>query len=300
MFEVYKEKVALLLKVLPLVAKEECFAIHGGTAINLFVRDMPRLSVDIDLTYVFIEDRETTLKKIDETLQRIKSSIEKSIKNSRVTYKDNVGKLLIYLGNADIKIEVNLVNRGLLSEALKMPLCKKAQSNFEAFAVMPVVSIGQLYGGKICAALDRQHPRDLFDIKYLLENEGFSEDIKKGFLFNLLCSDRPINEVIFPNFQDQKQTMDNKFVGMSEDAFSYDDFEATREKLVKTINTNLTDYDKAFLLNFNSLMPDWSVYDFAKFPAIKWKLLNLEKLKNQYLEKYNLQNEALKKALLDK
>lgn len=52
MEEAYKKQVSLLLDVLPEVAKENCFALHGGTAINLFVRSMPRLSVDIDLTYV--------------------------------------------------------------------------------------------------------------------------------------------------------------------------------------------------------------------------------------------------------
>jgi hypothetical protein len=86
-----------------------------------------------------------------------------------------------------------------------MPLCAKAQIEFEAFCTIPVVPIGQLFGGKICAVLDRQHPRDLFDVKYLLQNEGFSEQVKEGFLLCLLCSDRPINEVITPNFQDHTE-----------------------------------------------------------------------------------------------
>lgn len=47
----YNHQVRLLLAVLPEIAKEHCFALHGGTAINLFIRNMPRLSVDIDLTY---------------------------------------------------------------------------------------------------------------------------------------------------------------------------------------------------------------------------------------------------------
>lgn len=58
--DTYKKQVELLLKTLPEVAKETCFALHGGTAINLFIRNMPRLSVDIDLTYLPIEGYETS------------------------------------------------------------------------------------------------------------------------------------------------------------------------------------------------------------------------------------------------
>jgi hypothetical protein len=57
--EVFEAQVALLVRVLPHVATETCFALKGGTAINLFVRDLPRLSVDIDLVYLPIENRET-------------------------------------------------------------------------------------------------------------------------------------------------------------------------------------------------------------------------------------------------
>lgn len=60
----YKRQVNLLLKVLPEVSKESNVALHGGTAINLFVRNMPRLSVDIDLTYIPIESRKISLEKI--------------------------------------------------------------------------------------------------------------------------------------------------------------------------------------------------------------------------------------------
>jgi len=297
MFEHYREKVALLIKVLPLVAQESCFALHGGTAINLFVRDMPRLSVDIDLTYMPIEDRPTTLENISAALVRIKNRIEHPVPNVRVQHKEEIGKLIITLHGAEIKLEVNLVGRGTIAEPVEMDLCAKAQDEFEAFVTMPVVPVGQLYGGKICAALDRQHPRDLFDIKYLLENEGFSDDVRQGFLFCLLGSDRPINEVISPNFQDHRKAMENQFTGMSTEEFSYDDFEATREKLVEKIHENLTDKDKDFLLSVKNVTPDWSLYDFERFPAVQWKLHNLQKLKTNNPEKHRQQYEALKEKL---
>ena len=58
----YKAQVDLLLRILPFVAKEENFALKGGTAINLFVRDMPRLSVDLDLNYLPFDNREAASK----------------------------------------------------------------------------------------------------------------------------------------------------------------------------------------------------------------------------------------------
>ena len=295
--QAYKKQVGLLLDVLPEVAKEPCFALHGGTAINLFVRNMPRLSVDIDLTYIPTEDRQLALVNIAEALERVKRSIEMLIPNIRVLHRKEVAKLLISSQGVDIKLEVNLVGRGVIDTPNKMPLCDKAQNDYDAFCAIQVVPIGQLYGGKICAALDRQHPRDLFDIKFLLENEGFSEDIKQGFLFCLLCIDRPINEVIRPNFQDQRLAMANQFEGMSAEIFSYEDFEITREKLVQIIHANLTQVDKNFLLSVKNLTPDWSVYDFEKFPAVQWKMRNLQILKDKNSQKHREQYDALKEKL---
>ena len=297
MEKVYRQQVALLLSVLPEVAKEKSFALHGGTAINLFVRDMPRLSVDIDLTYLPIEDRETSIKNIAEALGRIRTDVEKVVPGVRVNAKLDVGKLQISANKADIKLEVNLVNRGALAEPKELTLCGKAQSQFEAFCTMPVVSIGQLFGGKIVAALDRQHPRDLFDVKYLLQTERFTDEVKEGFLLFLLCSDRPINEVIVPNFQDQRSALDNQFSGMTDEDFSYNEYEAIREKLVEIIHQSLTDRDKKFLLSVKNLTPDWSIYDFQRFPSISWKLQNLQKLKDKNPDKHREQYEVLRSKL---
>lgn len=293
----YKKQVRLLLDVLPQVAKEECFALHGGTAINLFVRNMPRLSVDIDLTYLPIEDRPTTLENISAALIRIKNRLEQALPNIQIQHKEEIGKLLIAQQKTDIKLEVNLVGRGTIQTPSRMILCDKAQEIYDLSAIINIVPIGQLYGGKICAALDRQHPRDLFDVKHLLENEGFSDDVRQGFLFCLLGSDRPINEVISPNFQNQRKAMENQFTGMSEDEFSYEDFESIRENLVKVVHEHLTDQDKEFLLSVKNVTPDWSIYDFERFPAVQWKLQNLQKLKTNNPEKHLQQYEALKEKL---
>lgn len=293
----YKQQVSLLLQVLPEVAKEPVFALHGGTAINLFVRDMPRLSVDIDLTYIPIEDRKTSFKNIIESLGQIKAKLEKILPEATITLKEETLKLQITTVNAQIKLEVNQINRGVMDDTVTLSLCEKTQEEFDAFCAIQVVPLGQLYGGKICAALDRQHPRDLFDVKYLLENEGFTEEIKKGFILFLLCSNRPLLEMLHPNFIDQRETLVNQFEGMSEKPFTYEDFEKTREELIKTIHQNLTEKDREFLLSFSEGTPNWEIYDFERFPSVQWKLQNLVKLKNGNPEKHESFVASLKKVL---
>lgn len=293
----YQNQVHLLLNVLPIVAREEVFALHGGTAINLFVRNMPRLSVDIDLTYVPLNEgnREIALRGIFDALERIKSNLESQTLN--VIHQVDKYKLQVSSKNAQIKIEVNSTGRGTLSAPQRMLLCERTQVEFDAFVAMNVVPFGQLYGGKICAALDRQHPRDLFDVKYLFENEGFSEDVKQGFILCLIGSARPIHELIQPNLYDQRETMAKHFDGMTANVFSYEDFEYVREQLIETIHARLTDLDKEFILSVESGNPRWDIYNFADFPAVRWKLQNIQKLIASDANKHLSQLKELEKKL---
>ena len=297
MIDAYKKQARLLLDVLPEVAKETCFAMHGGTAINLFVRDMPRLSVDIDLTYVEIAERNETLEGINAALLRVKERIEGLRPLIRVQHKEKVCKLQLDERGVMIKIEVNMVGRGLIGDALRAPLCDKAQEEFDAFCVTPIVPMAQLYGGKICAALDRQHPRDLFDVKLLLDNEGFTDEVKRGLLFGLVSSNRPTHEMLNPHLLDQRVAFENQFEGMSAVSFSYDEYEATRLQLIEAIKIGFNENDKEFLLSVNRLAPNWTIYDYQAFPSVKWKLLNLEKFKDQQPDAYQQQLEKLEKVL---
>lgn len=302
--DLYKNQVKLLLDVIPIVANESVFALHGGTAINLFVRNMPRLSVDIDLTYVAVEDDYKTGRiNIENGLNRIKIAVEKSLPQiavSKQTDEEGQLKLNLQSPNATIKVEVNPAGRGVISPVVKMSLCEKSQDDFDVFCAINVVPLGQLYGGKICAALDRQHPRDLFDVKYLLENEGFDDDIKRGFIYCLLCSGRPIHEIISPNYKDEakmRKTMVNQFDGMTSEVFTYADYEEVRNRLVKIVNANLTAEEKKFILDFDSGNPLWNIYDFSKFPGVKWKMQNLQKFISADPKKHAEQHEELKRKL---
>jgi hypothetical protein len=136
------------------------------------------------------------------------------------------------------------------------------------------------YGGKICAALDRQHPRDLYDVKYLFDNEGITEDIKDSFIYDLPSHNRPIDELLNPNFKDISGPFAKEFIEMALAEVSLQDLIQSREKLVKEVRSGLTDRDKKFLLSFIENRPDWTLARDAKikdFPSVKWKLFNQKK-----------------------
>jgi hypothetical protein len=283
---VYRAQVDLLLQVLPYVAKEEIFALKGGTAINLFIREMPRLSVDIDLTYLPLDSRTEALKNIQEGLGRIKTDIEKNVPGITInTVPLNGGtdvKLNCQGQGAQIKIEANTITRGNVFPTMLMQVVDSVQDEFDKFAAINVVSMAELYGGKICAAIDRQHPRDVFDVKLLFENEGFTDEIWEGFKVGLISHYKPISELLSPVLKDQKSAFDNQFAGMATVEFSYVDYETTRALLIKTIGEHLTDEDKRFFLSFENGEPDWELFPIPvlkDLPAVQWKLININKLK---------------------
>jgi len=283
MKDIYKKQVALLIDILTEVAKENDFALYGGTAINLFHLNMPRLSVDIDLTFVpFSDSRSVDLNKIRQSLENVKSNLKIRFPNIRFEDAKRAAeelKLLCTRDNSTIKIEVNQINRGLIAETCKKLLCSRAEDEFDKFCEIKTVSAGQLWGGKLNAAMERQHPRDIFDIKSILNNIGFTEEIKQGFLFFLLCGKRPIDEILNPHFSDQRIILDSQFSGMTNEEFTYEEFENIRKQLIGIIQNSLTDSNKLFLLSFANGTPNWTDFDYSNYPAIKWKLLNINKLK---------------------
>lgn len=283
----YKKQVALLIRIMPSVYKIEDFAVHGGTAINLFHKDMPRYSVDIDITYLPLQDREESLRNINSHLQKLKQLIEKTIPGIEVTHKPDVWKLLSVNDGSIVKIEVNGTKRGIIGYAEDKSLCARAQSEFKMGCIARVVSFSQLYGGKIAAALSRQHPRDLFDYKFMSIDSY--DEIKDGLMLALLGSDRPIFESLHPQLIDQSDATQNQFEGMSDQPFSYSDYLAARLDLIENVNKNLSQMDKEFFLSFDQGEPDWTkccAGDLSNYPSVKWKLQNIEKLKKNNPKKF--------------
>lgn len=143
------------------------------------------------------------------------------------------------------------------------------------------------------AALDRQHPRDLFDVKYLLQNEGFTTEIKKGFIYCLLGSDRPINEILNPHLLNQESVIISQFEGLSSEPFEYKEYVEVRKQLVQIVQNSLTAADKDFLLQFKNLSPVWDGYNYEEYPSIRWKLKNLRNLREKNPEKHTKQYSLL-------
>lgn len=282
----YFKQAQLMLRAMPHVIAEECFALKGGTAINLYVRDMPRLSVDIDLTYLPLEPRNTALANISDALRRIATAIRKTVPGatvheSRPRGAQLVSKLSVSTAEATIKIEPNLVLRGTVYASVERELSEQAEMLFELSATANTLDDADLYGGKLCAALDRQHPRDLFDVKILMENEGITDEIRTAFILYLASHDRPMSELLDPNLKDFRQVFDREFAGMATEDVTCEELMAIRDQLIQTLGNTLTDNERQFLVSIKQGQPDWKLIPVAgidQLPAIRWKLLNIRKM----------------------
>ncbi len=277
----------LLVQMLPFVNAETCFALKGGTAINFFVRNFPRLSVDIDLVYVPVEDRAASLRGIDGALKRIAAKIRRSMPAAQVMERklaaeSSVVKLTVRVPNlGEVKIEPNTVLRGVVHPTTERTLVARAVEVFGRSATMQTVSLPELYGGKLCAALDRQHPRDLFDVHGLLQAEGITDEIRRAFVIYLASHDRPMSELLTPNRQNLKQVFADQFEGMTLDPVPLTVLEKTREQLIEYINSSLTSAEREFLLSVKRLEPKWDLLGIPgieRLPGVQWKLYNLRKM----------------------
>lgn len=285
--EQYMRQVDLLVRTLPFIARYDAFALKGGTAINLFYRDMPRLSVDIDLTYLPIEDRETTLKNIDTTLEHIREDLMRNLRGVNVQRiaggGNNDTRLLVRQGNAEIKIETSPVARGTVHPPQRRRVSEKVEEAF-GFAEMQVVSFEDLFGGKLHAAVDRQHPRDLFDVKLLYENEGLTDALFRTFLIYVASSGRPPHELVKPSLAALDEAFVKEFEGMTVEPVSLDDLKAARSRMTTDILAKLDDKAMNFLLSLHDGEPDFGAIGLpqaAELPAVRWKLVNLQRLKEQ-------------------
>ncbi len=284
----YFDQVKLLVKILPYIAKENCFALKGGTAINLFYSDLPRLSVDIDLTYINFDIRDIAYSKINEALERINSNLQELGYKSFIR-GDKEKKIICQDKDfATVKIEPNYTLRGCIKEPKIISICESAEEIF-GYIDFPVLSKSEVYGGKICAALDRQHPRDLFDIYQLIQNGGISDEIIEGFVVMLLSANRPLYEIIVPNILDRESVFYSEFQGMTDTDFTYEQHIETLKYLISFIQENLKNKYKNQLLNFVSLNFDFNslnIQNVENLPAIKWKIQNLKNLANINSEKF--------------
>ncbi len=283
--DIYHNQVSLLMRTLPYVAEESCFALKGGTAINLFIRNLPRLSVDIDLTYLPVAERGQSLIDIDEALKRIGERIREVDNDIHITEsaprsQNEITKLVVRTRDrVQIKIEVTPVLRGCVYDPVNMTVAQKTEEEF-GFAEINVLSFADIYAGKIMAALDRQHPRDLFDVHQLLENEGITDELRTALIVYLISHDHSPHSLLDPVLRDISQDFEQNFAGMTTDDITLDTLLGVREKLITDVVGNMPDHHKEFLRSFYSRKPDWKLLDIGgveNLPAVRWRELNLDK-----------------------
>ena len=296
----YDKQVRLLLKVLPVLSVTDVFALKGGTAINFFVRDFPRLSVDIDLTYLPLKNRSDSLEEINTGVLRIALELEKQMPGVLITRQKSGGsfnKLIIRTNDAQVKIEVNTVLRGAIHGAKVLELSQALQKEFELYAAVKTLSFEDLYGGKLCAALDRQHPRDLFDVSLLFKNEGLTEGVRKAFIGYLVSHSRPIHELLNPNLIPIEAVYHKEFSGMTNEGGNLQQLMEIQRTLPKIILNDMTAKEKEFLLSFKKGKPVWELIELPvlkDLPGVQWKLHNLSKMDKQ---KHRIEFEKLEQVL---
>jgi predicted nucleotidyltransferase component of viral defense system len=295
---VYIETARLMAQIAPLVFADDTFALKGGTAINLFVRNMPRLSVDLDLVFPdHTLPREQALAHIQ---QAMREAADRLIRRGFSVYIPEIdaieAKLLVRRGRIEVKVEANFVMRGTVHPVRRASFSAAARNVLLADIDIPLVALEDMYGGKLCAALDRQHPRDLFDVMQLYEHEGITPGIRRAFVVYLACSTRPIHELLYPQLRDIRYDYANNFQGMTVDAVPLEDLLATRERLLRQVQQELDADERGFLLSLVRGEPDWSLLGIPhleQLPGIRWKLQNLLQLRKSNARKFMKQADAL-------
>jgi len=277
MDKTYADTVRLLLAVAPDVFASDIFAMKGGTAINLFLRDMPRLSVDIDVVYLpWQTPRDEALRAITQELAAIAERATSLGVQTRLVRAKDLGdtKLIVENDVSQVKIEVNAVFRGSVLPVERRPLSPKTSDLFGTEVALPILAPDELYAGKLVAALDRQHPRDLFDVWQLYTSGGISDGMVECFVICLAGHNRPPHEVLFGTDKDIAGEYGRAFVGMTEVDCSLDTLLAARMQLRHELPQRLTAAHRRFLSGLVRAEPDWSLLQCqyaAQLPALRWK-----------------------------
>ena len=283
---------------------DNIFALKGGTAINLFVRDMPRLSVDLDLVFVDHRlERADALAKINEAIRSAVDRLKKRGLQTHAATAADAGetKLFVRRNKLEVKVEVNFVLRGTVHPIRTASLTPKAKEALLADLELPVVSLEDLYGGKLVAALDRQHPRDLFDVMQLFAHEGITPGIRRSFVVYLASHNRPIHEVLSPTLRDISGDYDNTFRGMTAEPVELNALLAARDRMVAELQVGLDAKEREFLLSLARNEPNWpllGIEHIEQLPGIQWKLRNLEQLAKTNPKKLKAQAQELEALLI--
>ena len=303
MNQTYLDTARLLIQIAPFVFADDTFALKGGTAINLFIRDMPRLSVDLDLVFADHSlPRDAALARINEAIRQSAERLNARGFQTHAPASADAGetKLLVRRGKIEVKVEVNFVMRGTVLPVRTAALTSAARDTLQAELEIPVVSLEDVYGGKLVAAMDRQHPRDLFDVLQLFAHEGITPGIRRAFVVCLASHNRPVHEVLFPAMRNIDQEYEHNFRGMTTEPVELDALLAARERMVQELQSSLDADERSFLVSLVNARPEWPLLGVAHvehLPGIRWKLQNLAQLKRKSPAKFAEQAALLAQRL---
>lgn len=303
----YSRQARLLLHILDCLEYETAigepfFALKGGTALNFFIQPFPRLSVDIDLTYCPLHERDASLAAMRDSLRTLTQNLQARLPGVQCTHTQPAGgdKLWVRHEGVPVKVEPNGIIRGTVFPTERRAMSSEAQAAFGVAINARCLGEADLYGGKLCAALDRQHPRDLFDILPLMQAGELPESIRKAFLVYALSHPRPLAELLDPRPKPLERIFQAEFSGMTREPVALSVLEEAREWLIQTVPSVLTLDERRFLLSCKAGEPDWRLSGLPdhvpQLPAVRWKLYNIEQLRKQP-KKYRAALEKLEKCL---
>ena len=190
--------------------------------------------------------------------------------------------------------------RGTVHPVRISALTPTARDSLLADLEIPVVSLEEVYGSKLVAAMDRQHPRDLFDVMQLFAHEGITANIRRAFVVYLASHNRPVHEVLFPTLRNIEQEYERNFIGMTIEPVELSALQAARERMLRELQDGLDADERAFLLSLVAGRPQWALLGIAHLehlPGILWKLHNLTQLERKSPRKFAEQSKALEQRL---
>ena len=176
-------------------------------------------------------------------------------------------------------------------------MVQAARDQLKADLRLPVLAPEELYGGRLVAALDRNHPRDWFDVMLLLREEGITPTIRRCFFAYLAAHNRPPHEVLFGPVKPLADSFDREFLGMTAQKVSLAEFEDVQRTVRNDLPKQLDNAEWCFLLSLVSNAPDWMLLDIPhlkEMPAIRWKMANLDRLQRDNKLKFAEQSAILR------
>ena len=290
----YQRQATLLIELLPTVARQSDFALYGGTAINLFLLDAPRLSIDLDLKFLPPLKIDAAKARIDEILQEVRAEIEKDIPGTRVEQEQKQDRRLPRLlvirdrDGALVKIEVNPLQVGSIFSPQPRQLSAKVAADFSVAATtMEILAPAEIYAGKIAAALERAHPRDLFDIRQMPDSIWDDQRLwaalavclamSRGRDLHRLIAEKNAGKIIvsldYENFAPMMRTA----------RATLQELEEAGSRLHARLLSRMPAGCKKLLVDFFCGQADWSAIgvDIDALPGLQWRSEGIRKMEGR-------------------